>query len=184
MAKGYYWTQGLSDLFGSNTDPPTEILPVTHEALAVPAPFHSDDRLVRSEIGCSVSLVASHNTSVPAVGWQAGGWACFLADVFDASATAWPDPSNPGVNRGQSSGWLVPQFQVTGTSNELGGFVCSTNGIVTSKGERAGLPPGLTLPELRISIAYGWPFFLTHTPDQWTWSVTVYARALWLSSGP
>lgn len=182
MTTGHYiWNQTYGDLWGSNTDSPTDILPVTYKMAHLPAPYLSSDVLIASRIGCSVSLIAQHNTSVPLSGWQAAGWAMFGAEVYAESASVWPDPSNPGVNRMQSSDWLVPSFQITGTSNELGGFTLSTVGMIESRGRRNLGDIGADMPDLRVSLSYGWPFFVQHTPDQWTWSISWYVRALWLT---
>lgn len=175
----YEWSQALVDIFGSNTDSPTTILPVTYQLAELVSPQGSRDILVRTEIGMSVSMMASHNTSVPLSGWQAGGWGAYLAEVYSSDASVWPDPAAVGVNRGQSSGWLVPSFVMAGSNNELGGWVVSTPGVVTSKGVRNLNGGDGSNPALRVSVAYGWPFFVQHSPDQWTWTISAYIRACW-----
>ena len=181
MPGHYEWNQTYGDLFGSNTDSPTNILPVTYKMAELQAPFLTSDVLIATRIGCSVSLVASHNTSAPLVGWQAGGWAMFGAECYSADSSVWPDPSNPGVNRMQSTDWLPPTFSINGVSNELGGFTCSTVGMVESRGRRNLGDIGGALPALRVSLSYGWPFFVENPPDQWTWTISWYVRALWLT---
>lgn len=181
MAAIRVWNQTSGDQFGSNTESPTSVLPATYNMAQLDAPYLPSDVLLASRVGCSVSLMAQHNTSVPLSGWQAGGWAMYSAECFASDSGAWPDPNEPGVARAQNSGWLQPQYNVSGTSNELGGFVLSTINMSESRGRRNLGDIGDVLPTFRVSLSYGWPFFVESSPDQWTWSVSWYVRCLWLS---
>lgn len=181
MAFQYIWTQSRGNQFGSNVDPPISALPETYHMAELDAPVGASDILVRSEVGISFSLVAAHNTSVPLTGWQAGGSGCFAAEVYSADGGAWPDPHPPGTQRAQNSGWLVPSWTIAGASQELGGFVLSTPGGVQSKGVRDLNDPLGGLPAFRVSVAYHWPFFVLSDPNQWSWTLTWYVRALWKS---
>lgn len=177
----YRWTQNHASHLWTLGNPPTwwntAATPV--QVVATQSPGGAGDVLKRCEISCAMSgTVVGDPIVIDA--WQMPSITMlFLGEVYPTGVAGFPDPSASGTVRAViSAAAAVRSLSMPDQAHSKISIAYSTDGYVTSKGQRGPAQYGGGHPELRIGM-YAMNVADAFLPGELDSSELFTVRALW-----